>query len=65
MHIPNSLIWVQHIDIQAPIHDTTFTYGRTISTTMDEEQRQDYNTGGQRQQALLLLVQPSKATKLL
>ena len=32
----NGLIWVQRTDIQAPIHDTAFTYGRTISTTTDE-----------------------------
>ena len=50
--------------IQAPIHDTAFTYGRTISTTTDEGQRQEYNTGGQRRKALLLRVQHPKATNL-
>ena len=32
----NDLIQVQRIGIQAPIHDTTFTYGRMSSTTMDD-----------------------------
>ena len=36
MHIPNGLIWVKHIGIQAPIHDIAFTYDRTISTTTDD-----------------------------
>ena len=36
MHIPNGLIWVQRTGIQAPIHDTAFTYGRTSSTTTDD-----------------------------
>ena len=36
MHILNGLIWVQRIGIQAPIHDIAFTYGRTISTTTDD-----------------------------
>ena len=30
--------------MQAPFHDIAFTYGRTISITMDDEQRQEYNT---------------------
>ena len=65
MHIPNGLIRVQRIGIQAPIHGTSFTYGRTISTTTDEGQRQEYNTGGQRRKALLLRVQHPKAANLL
>ena len=36
MHIPNGLIRVQRTGIQAPIHDTAFTYGRTSSTTTDD-----------------------------
>ena len=35
MHIPNGLIWVQRTGIQAPIHDTSFAYCWTISTTTD------------------------------
>ena len=38
--------------------------GRTISTTMDEQQRQEYTTRGQRQQALLLWVSHPKVTNL-
>ena len=38
MHIPNGLIRVQRIGLQAPIHDTAFAYGQTISTTTDDEQ---------------------------
>ena len=36
MHILNGLIRVQRIGIQAPIHDTIFTYCRTISITTDD-----------------------------
>ena len=36
MHISNGLIRVHHTCIQAPIHDTAFTYGRTTSTTTDD-----------------------------
>ena len=65
MHIPNGLIWVQRTGIQAPIHDTAFTYGRTISTTTDDEQQARVQYGGQRRKALLLRVQHPKVTNLL
>ena len=45
MHIPNGLIWVHHTGIQAPIHDTAFTFptANDLNST-DEIQWQEYNT---------------------
>jgi len=66
MHVPTILYGYNVQAFRLPFmtqHSPSLQW--MIPTTMEEQQWQDYNTGGQRRKALLLWVQHPKATNLL